>query len=648
MDVLPERLRRAAPLLQAGFQHLLHEVGRAVGHRLHGLVLELVDGASVAVHNLGDQHGGFIESFVDDGAVAVDQLQKIHVARAQRQGFHVGEGRLDAHGVGRADDVGDAHFLSDLHGHGVDALGESRAQGHVAAREEAVGVVRRIDAGLAGGVGVGIGYPAVHATVDGLHALIHRFGVGEELEGAAGLAHRRHLVVFPAVEIDVAHPGLHLARVGLDGHEAAVEIAQHLADGVQIVRMIPAGDVLHEAGNLAPRAVGPGRCAAPVVVELLLHDGHLSGHGVLRMLLDAGVDGGVNLKTVHVEIQAVGAVAVLHQTFHAEHVDVFAEVLAEVGRDAVGGVLLRMLPAQHYGQRLERIELRLGGGASAEGHPSVLIEVVQDDVATREGVLGMQPGVVGRSGFEQTHQHGGLLVGEAVGRRAEIAARRRLDAEGVGAEVHRVEIHREDVLLGVEELQLLGHNPLLHLHHQQLHAGDVAAEAGGVAGAHAEEVLGQLLRDGGGAAGVALHHVLAGGEEPLEVHSVMVVEALVFGGDEGADEQGRDLPVGHGRAVFVVVAAHEHAVGAVDLTGFGDDGVLDVGEARTAAEEPEEIHVDEPQQDDDADEQRQRPDAQQAPPGPLSHQASEVYLLYVKSCHTISVSLLNHVICFFA
>ena len=80
----------------------------------------------------------------------------------------------------------------------------------------------------------------------------------------------------------------------------------------------------------------------------------------------------------------------------------------------------------------------------------MLEHVVQHGVTAFETVFGVQTRVVGAGGFEQSHEYGTFLHGELAGRFGEVGRCRRLDAVGVAAEVHRVGVHLQNLLLVVE------------------------------------------------------------------------------------------------------------------------------------------------------------------------------------------------------
>ena len=352
-----------------------------------------------------------------------------------------------------------------------------------------------------------------------------------------------------------------------------------------------AGYVFGKAGYLASAGILPGIGAAPMVVEPLLHGLHLRPHGFFGIGLHARVDGGVDAQSVGIEVELVDGVVAWHMTVVAKLVDVGLECLAEVGCHAVLIALANACP-QGDGQCQQRIELFCRGFFSVEDEVSEVIDLLQHGVSAAQAVLGIEARVVVAGGFEQSDQCGCLFVGDGIGRGAEVGACCRLDAIGVAAEVYGVEVHGQNLFLREEPLQLCCHYPFLGLHDENPDAWQLSEQSGGVLCPDAEEVLGKLLGDGAGASCMAAEDVLAGGEEADEVDAMMLIESLVLGVDEGANQGGRYLFVGDGCAVLVEEASHEHFVAGVDLGCFAHHGVLDVVEAWRASEEVAEVAVD--------------------------------------------------------
>ena len=390
---------------------------------------------------------------VGHSAITVDQFQQVDVAGAECERRGGIEFTLDTHIVGRVDDVLDAHFLSQFDGDGVDTLCEGHLQGHRVAREIAVGIrrgpgclllLRRI--------------PDLHcevgvvAAVAGRETLIHRLGIDEEFERGSRLAHRRHLVVFPRVEVHVAHPGLYVPRLSLHRHEATVHEAYHIADGVhrrhlllylatvvveqlhrvgqvqvvvdgvlvarkllgeQFVVGLALGDVLDEMGDLHVMLILPGIGRAPVVVEVLLHLHHLLAGSLLGVFLHTGVDGGVDLQAVGIEVVAV----VL-----APFPQVVGHRLAEVGSLTVVGVLHAVVEVDL--EFLQRV-------ADFLGQVAVLRHQVEYDVAALQRVLRIDQRIIIGGGLQHTHQHSGFLSRQFPRRAAEVGLAGSLDTKGI-------------------------------------------------------------------------------------------------------------------------------------------------------------------------------------------------------------------------
>ena len=498
----------------------------------------------------------------------------------------------------------DAALLAQTDGHGVDAHGKGLLQRDVGTREATVGIGRCPGYFLA----------VVHhfhrevfvlSVVAGSHALVHGLAVDEELERGARLAHGCHLVVFPRLEVYVAHPGLHVACLGLDGHEAAVHEVLHVADGVHgrhlaydaalvvveelhlvghvqvmeygvlvafelatqvaVVGRLP-GQVFNEVGYLLVPLVAPRGLCSPVLVEGALYLLHLLHGGVLGIALHPGVERGIYLETLGV--QRVAVISVLL----APVLQVVGHGLAEVVGLAVVGILnaevqvnLRLL------QRVARCLRQM----------PVQPHVVQHYIPAGQRVLRVDARVIVGGSLQQSHQDGRLLGGQIARQRAEVGLRSGLDAKGVRAEVHRVGIHRQNLFLGEVPLQLVGSYPFLALHDEHLQPWYVAQQARAVLRAHPEQVLGQLLGDGRRTARIVVHQVvLQCRTECLVVDAVVLVEALVLRVHQSLPEHRGHLIVGHRHTVFREELAYHLAVGRIYLRGFCRVRVLHVGHRR--------------------------------------------------------------------
>ncbi len=158
---------------------------------------------------------------------------------------------------------------------------------------------------------------------------------------------------------------------------------------------------------------------------------------------------------------------------------------------------------------------------------AVLGHLIEDPIAPLGGLLRLAEGMVVVGRLRQRGEIRGLLefqLGELL---AEIVERRGSNPIRSDAEIDLVEIELEDLLLGEGPLDADGENRLLQLAIQVLLARQ-------------QEVLGDLLRDGGGTLRAPLAPVLeilverAG--DAREVESAVLEEAPVLRRQEGVDD----------------------------------------------------------------------------------------------------------------
>ena len=331
-------------------------------------------------------------------------------------------------------------------------------------------------------------------------ALVHGLGIDEELEGRARLAHGRYLVVFPRLEVDVAHPGLDMSSLRFDGHEATMHEMLHITDAVHrrhlfldisiliieefnlmgkieiiengvlvavvllvqqfIIRCL-LSQILDEMGNFYMAFVLPGIDIAPMLIESLLHLLHLFDGSFLGIMLHATVEGGVNLQTFGIiSIGTVVAIILLTPRLHP-----VGHRFTEVVGIAVIGILHTIVQLDF---------LLLKGFALLRCEMTVAKHVVEHHIATTEGILRIDARIIIGGGLEQSYQNGRLVGGEMLGSSAEIGLGSGLDAKGIGTEVNGIGIHGQYLVLIEIPFQLIGGNPLLALHDEHLQARDIA------------------------------------------------------------------------------------------------------------------------------------------------------------------------------
>ena len=357
----------------------------------------------------------------------------------------------------------------------------------------------------------------------------------------------------------------------IDGVGVALKLALQVSVDRQTSR-----NVFDKVGHLPVLLVLPGRSRAPMAVEAFLNHAHLFVHSLLGIFLHARVEGGVNLQTIGIEVY-------VHLFLVEEIAQVLGQLLSEVQRLAVVNVLYTK--TQLNGHGAERVVFSLR-------KMSVGAQVVEHHVAALQAALRVQLGVVGRCSLQQSHQNGAFLRLELGRRRIEVSLGRRFDAERIAAEINRVDIHRQNILLVVETFQADGQDPFLRLHDHHLHSRNLAQKARGVLGAHAENVFHQLLGNGRSASCVALHHVFGSGKQTLDVNAVVLIKAFVLRVDERLVEDGSHVLILYGRTVLVEVFPNQGAVAAVDFRRFAVLGVHNRMERRRFSKKPKQVEID--------------------------------------------------------
>ena len=169
--------------------------------------------------------------------------------------------------------------------------------------------------------------------------------------------------------------------------------------------------------------------------------------------------------------------------------------------------------------------------------------LLQHEVAAADGLLRVVEGAVGVRRLQQPGEQGALLHLQVRGFLVEVQARRRLQPVGVVAEEHGVEVHHQDLALGVEPLHVDGRDLLADL--AGVGGQHVPQGVGGALGADLPvEVAGQLLGEGAGPLGggvPALHVLQDGPEDAAQVDPPMAEEAAVLHRDQGVPHRLGDL-----------------------------------------------------------------------------------------------------------
>ncbi len=150
---------------------------------------------------------------------------------------------------------------------------------------------------------------------------------------------------------------------------------------------------------------------------------------------------------------------------------------------------------------------------------------LDDDVAAGNRAIEVHRRGIARRRLNEAGKERRLCDCQVAGGLAEIAARSGLDAVEAVAEIDLVQVQLEDLVLGVEVLDVGRENDFFQFPAKRL----VAAE---------EALARELLRDGASALGTAPFPDIAdhGGSHTYHIDAVVLVEALVLDRDDGLDE----------------------------------------------------------------------------------------------------------------
>ena len=212
---------------------------------------------------------------------------------------------------------------------------------------------------------------------------------------------------------------------------------------------------------------------------------------------------------------------------------------------------MRLRESDELRRRRERLILL------RRGDDAVLLHAIEHVGEAILGAVGMAVGIVIIRSLEQARQHGALGEREILRRFAEITARGHLDAPGGAAEIGRIEIQFEDLVLAQRVFEPRCHDHLADL----ALIGHVLAD---------QEIFHHLLGDGRAALRPARIGQIAdeGADDAALVDAVVLVEAPVLGGDEGllhqignVAERHPDAPVAGLEHVgeFLPAAVEHHA-----------------------------------------------------------------------------------------
>ena len=455
--------------------------------------------------------------------------------------------------------------------------------------------------------------------------LVHGLGVDEELKGRTWLAFGCHLVVFPVVEVDVAHPCLDGTRLWFHGHKGTMHEGGHVLDGVfgchhlgdgalvvieyldwvnplliiivhrvgivgeagnqSFIERLALGNALNEVGDDLMLLVLPGFLTkpvgilfavdVPVVVEVLLYLSHLFACGIFSILLHAGIYRGVYLQSAGIQVVTLVLAPVCQIVSHS-----LAEVFG-----------LSVVVFLHLEVELDRFLTE--GVVFLAAQVTMAYHIVEHHVASFQTVFGVGAWIIIGGSLKHTYEYGSLIGSQFLRTYVEVGLCRCLDAIRVGTEIYSVGIHRDDFLLGVDSLQLGCYNPFLALDDENAQTGHLAQQTCRVLGADAEHILCQLLGDGRSSSCIVMQQgILHGTKESDGVNTQMLVEALVLGVDQSLEEGWVYLFVFYGSTVLVEILTYQLAIGAVNLRSLAGLRIRNSREETWRfTKQPEEVNI---------------------------------------------------------
>lgn len=205
------------------------------------------------------------------------------------------------------------------------------------------------------------------------------------------------------------------------------------------------------------------------------------------------------------------------------------------------------------------------------------LHLPQDRVAPRQGIFRVADRVVQDRVLGHPHEGCRFLDGQFRRQFVEIGERGIFDPVRIVEKIVRIEIHRDDLVLGVAAFELRGDDPFLEFLDDAL---DLVLRS-----VFGKELFGQLLGERTGSAPTSQENDRA--HRRAHVDARMLAETLVLGRDQRIDQVGREFFELDRRTVFVFPDLPDGLpIGRDDLRGYARLGVFDVLEGRQLAEYP--------------------------------------------------------------
>ncbi len=199
---------------------------------------------------------------------------------------------------------------------------------------------------------------------------------------------------------------------------------------------------------------------------------------------------------------------------------------------------------------------------------AVRLHLAEHKVAAAQGALRIEDGRKRHRALGQPGQKRRFSQGQIFGVLRKEVLRCGLEAVHAAAEINLVAVEREDLLLGEGALDLDGEIGLLNF----AHGGAVGGE---------KEIARQLHGEGGRALGAAMRaDVVPGGAgHAKDIDAPVRLEVLVFDGDDGLAQNGREAVVADHLAALQREGADDAALAVVEIGGGGGAVLLELLES---------------------------------------------------------------------
>ena len=283
-----------------------------------------------------------------------------------------------------------------------------------------------------------------------------------------------------------------------------------------------------------------------MVVETLLDNLHLFDDSFFRILLHTRINGSIDFQAIPVKVNII-------------LITPFAEVIC------YGITVIECLSVVVILHTIVKVDGLLCQRVVCFLRDILMFEhVVQHHIPSVERVFRIDTRIIISGSLQQSYEDSTLIRCEFLWRRPEICLCRCFDTKSIRAEIYRIGIHRENLFLVEEHLQLHGSNPLLAFHDEHFHAGDIAEKSRRILRTDTEHVLDQLLCDGRSTTCIVMNDIiLEGSEHTLEVNTEMLIVTLVLCINQSTPENRVNILILNRSTILAEVFSNQFTIGTI-------------------------------------------------------------------------------------